>query len=272
VDAFGLPAWLWAAVASLGCGHLDGGVANALLPPAEEAALADRIDHQLRVDHWVLSDAVTTQYLQGIVARVSAAAPGEPAIESPRVAVVDDPLVVSAFGAGGGRIYVSSGALLGLHDEAELAALVAHQLAHSIGHHDARDLVARYGLPALGTAAGGGRPDLVQCIAAELGSASLVAAHTRQQERNADLLALRWLAAAGYDPNGMLRMLRSLGRPGGLSERSFRLCHPAPGDRQAALRHAIDALEDGRRDQGVGAFAQMRERLLGYYAAHPRTG
>lgn len=120
--------------------------------------------------------------------------------------------VVNAFALPTGRLYLTRGLLALANDRAELAAVVAHEIAHVQARHameraelqQRSELVSRVVAQVLEDPAAGA---LVQAR-----SKVTIASFSRQQELEADLIAVRAIAAAGFDPYGASRFLASLGR------------------------------------------------------------
>lgn len=151
--------------------------------------------------------------------------------------VLDSP-VVNAFALPGGYIYVSRGLLALANNEAELAAVLAHEIGHVTGRH-AAERVSQNFLSSLGASILSAAVDVPGLgSAAGLGSELYIKSYSRDQEHQADELGVRYLARAGYDPGAMATFLSSL--------------------------EAHDALEEklaGR--SGKSAFS--------YFSTHPRT-
>jgi predicted Zn-dependent protease len=120
---------------------------------------------------------------------------------------IDDTDDINAYATAGGFVYISRGILPYMQNEAQLAAVIAHE----IGHNTARHVMQRQrqstiaGLASMATAIFTGMPALAQ-LTGEAGRA-LVAGHGREAELEADRLGARYLAAAGYDPTAMIEML-----------------------------------------------------------------
>jgi predicted Zn-dependent protease len=156
--------------------------------------------------------------------------------------VLDSP-VVNAFALPGGYVYITRGLLALANDEAEVAGV----LAHEIGHVAARHAAARQGqaviasLPAIFT--GGG-------AAASAAGQNYLQGYTRDQEYQADLLGVRYMSRANYDPLGMANFLRQLqadnrldatiaGKPELADQNNIMTTHPRTADRiERAIREA----------------------------------
>jgi len=128
-------------------------------------------------------------------------------------------------------------------DEAAWAALLGHEIAHhvrshSAGRKDARERAEATGqvtaqviaqlLPGIGGFLAGNVANFVAANA-------LYGSYTRPQEAEADRLSLEWMVGAGYDPNGMTRLIEILSRDGGLLP-GFLSTHPGADDRAQMVR------------------------------------
>jgi predicted Zn-dependent protease len=163
--------------------------------------------------------------------------------------VLDTP-IVNAFAVPGGYIYITRGLLALANNEAELTGV----LAHEIGHITARHAAERYSqgtlvsIPAvvLGVLTGSNE---VANLAGTAGAAYLQS-YSRDQEFQADLLGVRYMSRANYDPLGMASFLSQLqaenrldaqiaGRPDLADQYSIMASHPRTGDRiQRAIQEA----------------------------------
>jgi len=133
---------------------------------------------------------------------------------------VVDSEVVNAFTAPPGcYVYVTRGLLGLVNSEAELAAVLGHELGHVAANHAVRqqntETMTSLAAVLVGVAT---KSDLAGKVAgrvAKLGSLS----YSRSQEYEADSLALNYLPAAGYTPDGLTRVLGDLQREGAFSAR-----------------------------------------------------
>lgn len=120
--------------------------------------------------------------------------------------------VVNAFALPNGRIYVTRGLVALANDRSEIASVIAHEIAHVTARHAVEraelqqrsELVGRVVSQVLG--------DPVAGAAVQVQSRVTIASFSRQQELEADLIAVRAIAAAGFDPYGASRFLASLQR------------------------------------------------------------
>ena len=150
-----------------------------------------------------------TRYIDGVLARLAPASetPSEPY----RVTLLDSP-IVNAFALPSGDIFITRGLLALADDGAEVAAVMAHEIAHVTAHHAAQRaelertaaLFTRVSTQVLA------KPQQGQEVEARM---KLSIAHfSRQQEFEADQIGIKVIAKAGYDPYAASRFLDVLGR------------------------------------------------------------
>lgn len=126
-----------------------------------------------------------------------------------RFTVVDSPLV-NAFALPGGYIYITRGLLAYLNSEAELAAVLGHEIGHVTARHSVRQISAARAA-GLGYTVGSIlvpelRTQVVEDLFNVLGSA-LISGYGREHELESDRLGAEYLAKTGYDPQAMVNVI-----------------------------------------------------------------
>ncbi|MFN4067369.1 MAG: M48 family metalloprotease [Thermosynechococcus sp.] len=107
---------------------------------------------------------------------------------------------LNAFALPGGKIFINAGAILKANTEAELAGLLAHEMAHAVLSHGFR-------LMTQGTATA----NLTRLLpAGGYVTGMLVTRYSREMEREADILGTQILAKAGYAADGLLNLMHTL--------------------------------------------------------------
>ncbi|MEZ4383217.1 MAG: M48 family metalloprotease [Nannocystaceae bacterium] len=146
---------------------------------------------------------------------------------------------VNAFALPGGYVYVTRGIVAHLDSEAELAAVLGHEIGHVTGRHGvvqySRARVAQRSVGVLRVLDPGMRH--VGAFAGATAGLALLR-HSRADEDEADLLALRYLGKAGYAPAAMgdvLGLLVYLATNQGPREPMWLSTHPEPADRAATV-------------------------------------
>ncbi len=116
----------------------------------------------------------------------------------------------NAWALPGGKIAVNRGLLTELRSEAELAAVLAHEIVHAAAGHGAqqlqRGMLMQGAVLAASAAASSSRYGGLAGTAASLGSALLGRAYGRDAEREADYYGMRYMLRAGYDPYAAVRL------------------------------------------------------------------
>ena len=229
----------------------------------------------------------TKAYVDQLLAHLAPASdtPTEPY----RVTLLDTP-VVNAFALPSGDIFVTRGLLALAGDGSELAAVMAHEIAHiSAGHAAKRhELEQRGKLFAQVSDRLLARPDDAQEYDAR--TKLTVARFSRDQEFEADKIGIRTVAKAGYDPYAASRFLEKLGRwsalkSGGTSDRPDMMAtHPSTPERIAeAVAQAKAIGPHGMGDTARDAYLSAIDGLpfgdnpaqglaLGTMFVHPKLG
>ncbi len=157
----------------------------------------------------IYHDAKLEQMLAPIVSRIVAAS--ERPDQTYRITILNAP-TVNAFALPGGYLYVTRGLLALANNSSEVAAVLAHEMAHIIANHaGARQNKLREVEVASGGAARAVSGDAGRQLALAA-SARTIAAFSQQQELEADAMGVRTIAKAGYDPYAAARFLTSMQR------------------------------------------------------------
>ncbi len=222
----------------------------ALMSPAQENSVGSEEHPNIMAEYGEVKDQALVNYVRQVGAKVTKVT------ERPDVQykffVLDSP-VVNAFALPGGYIYVSRGLLALANNEAELAAVLAHETGHITGRHSAErystGVVTSLGANILSAVIDSG--GVTQALG--LGSDLYLKSYSRGQENEADSLGLRYMTQAGYDPAAMTSFLYSLQQSSALdarlegrasSEVSYFSTHPATSDRVAKTQ--AEASQFGR--------------------------
>lgn len=167
-----------------------------------------------------------------------------------RILIVDE-RSLNAFIIDRDHIFIHEGLLLKLGSAAELQAVIAHEAAHMTnGHLERRPLNARaaqtfagFGMALAAAAAASGSTDAGVALGIGIQSAAQRGffAHTRAEESSADSSAIRYLARAGVDPSGMVRVMKIFSGQELLSagrQDPYARSHPLSRDRLRAMEAA----------------------------------
>ncbi|HKR10580.1 MAG TPA: M48 family metallopeptidase [Pyrinomonadaceae bacterium] len=252
--------------AMIGKRNINGGFIGKISGSTEKEVRQGReaaaeVDRQAKF----IDDPVITEYVnrvgQNIVLHSDA--------KVPFTIKVIDADEVNAFALPGGFFYVNKGLILAADNEAELAGVMAHEIAHVAARHavenQAKATLLEYA--ALGGSIFlGGIPGLIYQNTAGIGLLGIFMKFSRGAEEEADKLGVQYMYAAGYDPGAMATMFEKLEaknkkKPGFIS-RAFQT-HPAPPDRRAsALALAARFPENEEYVISSSEFQKVKNRLL----------
>jgi predicted Zn-dependent protease len=159
--------------------------------------------------------------------------------------VIDDP-VVNAFAAPGGFVFVTRGLLTHLTSEAELAAVLGHEVAHVTARHSARAQSTDLAMDLLIKTASASWPSLGKYERAAAGSARMLGLKfSRDHEAQSDEVGFRYALAQGYDVRQMANVFRMFERVEGASGArvpGWQRTHPNPGNRALRAQQRADSL------------------------------
>lgn len=249
-----------------------GDPASVVLSPSQEALLGRTLLREIRRSLPLIEDPQLNSYIQSLGYQLVAGA--QETGQEFTFLIVDDPQI-NAFASPGGIIAVNSGLMLAVGEEAELAAVIAHEIAHVTQRHLAR-LYARSDDMSLAT----GLAVLAAIVAAaydtNLGQAALYGTlaagqqsqlnFTRANEQEADRAGIRTLAAAGFDPRAMAAFFdklqrRTYGADSGVTD--YLRTHPVTTSRISDTAARADQMQgEFRRDSLEFRLMQARLRAL----------
>ncbi len=164
---------------------------------------------------------------------------------------------VNAYAFPGGTIAVTRGLLLEMQDEAQLAALLGHEIGHVTARHSAAAMstamMTQFGLLLAGTAIALYDDDYTE-LAVGLGGVGaflFLAKYSRDNEREADKLGIRYMSRAGYDPEGMvglMNILRDLNRRKPNALEVMVSTHPMSEERYREARRRAERMREAGRE------------------------
>jgi predicted Zn-dependent protease len=232
-----------------------------LMSEADEIAYGRQADVEIRREMGIYDDERLQRYVRDLgdlLAKLS----HRPHL--PWTFAVVDQQAVNAFALPGGYIYITRGILSYLDNEAELAGVLGHEIAHVTARHAAQQST-RAGLGGIGLAVLGVFVPATQpfsdLTAAALGVAFLK--YGRDDERESDRLGMEYAAQGGWDPAGVPNFLATLARIDALSVRgvpNWLSTHPEPAERVVEAQPVVAKLS--------AAHGNARERGSDRYREH----
>lgn len=158
-------------------------------------------------------------------------------------AVIDDPKQANAFCLPGGKVAVYTGIFPIARDDAGLATVIGHEVAHALARHGAermsQGLLLQIGALGVGVAASGTSPGVQQAIMQAYGLGSTVGValpFSRSQESEADHIGLILMAKAGYDPEAAIGLWERMQAAERGSPPQWLSTHPSPANRIESIR------------------------------------
>jgi beta-barrel assembly-enhancing protease len=171
---------------------------------------------------------------------------------------------VNAFALPGGPIYVNRGLIQAVDNEAQLAGVIAHEIAHVALRHSTNQAskAQLIQIPAMlaGGLAGQNLAGQLARLGIGLGANSALLKFSRSAERDADLLGARIMARAGYNPIEMARFFEKLEGRGGHGV-EFLSRHPKPGNRSQSIQEDLRYFPRGQYQADSGQLRRMQARL-----------
>jgi predicted Zn-dependent protease len=153
---------------------------------------------------------------------------------------------VNAYCMPGGKIMVYTGLIDQLKaTDAELGAVIGHEIAHALREHSRERLSRAYAQQlalagiAIATGAGTGTMELANQVAA----VTFQLPHSREQEAEADRIGLELMARAGYDPNAAVSLWQKMGKLGGSGPPEFLSTHPSSDSRIRDLQASVPKVQ-----------------------------
>jgi predicted Zn-dependent protease len=221
-----------------------------LLSETQELSLGRQNDPKIRQQYGVYDDPELQAYVQQLGQKLAAKSHRSDLVY--RFTVLDSD-AVNAFALPGGYIYITRGILAYINSEAELAAV----LGHEIGHVTARHSVRQY----TGAMATGIGASILSAVIPELGNQvgqelmnvignALLSGYGREHELEADRLGAEYLARNGYDPDAMIGVVGIL-----KNQEEFEKKRAKEEGREARIYHGVFASHpsaDKRLQQVVG--------------------
>ena len=170
----------------------------------DEGRMAQAQAQKFDAEHKMWPEPLLETYLTGMVQKLVAVAKPRPFPY--RVRVVSDPSL-NAFTFGGGLLYVHAGLIARMENEAQLAMVLGHEIAHVTEKHVTKGIEQAYTTQLIGSTAAvaGASTGILPTgealeIAYKATMSAAINGHGRGQEREADKVGMDYMVKAGYDP------------------------------------------------------------------------
>jgi beta-barrel assembly-enhancing protease len=240
--------------------------------PEQQIELGDKAAKQVYAQMPVLPDSSPiTKYVQALGQKLAAQAPGRKWPYNFHVVNVAE---INAFALPGGSIFVNLGTIQAAANEAQLAAVMAHEISHVVLQHSVCNaakqqkvgLIAGIGQIAAGVLLGGAAGQVAQQgigMTASLGFLKM----SRGAEKEADLLGVGILYDTGYDPHAMSQFFETLQTKYGQGSAQFLSDHPNPGNRSEYVDKEIATFIPRQNYiTNTPEFAKIKQDVAGMHA------
>lgn len=230
-----------------------------LFSKQQDVQLGQEAAAQVRKQMTVINDPTLTAYVNAIGKRLASSREAQQSGFPFTFQVIADPSI-NAFALPGGPMFINTGLLKAVDNEAQLAGVMGHEMSHVILRHGTNQAskAQLIQLPAvLGSAvAGSSMIGQLAQIGIGFGTNSVLLKFSRSAENQADLLGSHLMAESGYDPIQMAKFFEKLNT--GQQAPQFMSDHPNPGNREKAIQQEAQKLPDQTYGYQTGDFQKMK--------------
>jgi beta-barrel assembly-enhancing protease len=248
-----------------------------LFSKQQDVQLGQETAAQVRKHMPVVNDPVLTAYVTRVGKRLVASQEAQESGFPFTFEVVADPSI-NAFALPGGPMFINTGLLRAVDNEAQLAGVMGHEMSHVILRHGTNQASKRnlIELPAVLASQMAGKSTVMGQLAQMgigLGAGSVLLKFSRTAESQADLMGSHLMAEAGYDPMEMAHFFTKLNSQGGGSRgevAQFFSDHPNPDNRERAIEQEARLLPQQRYGYETGEFHRMKDAVAKIREPKPR--
>ena len=243
--------------------------------PEQDVQIGEEAAAEVRRELPMLNDARVDEYVEGVGRSLVRAIPAE--FQEPAFRYTFDVVnqkEINAFALPGGPMFLHRGMIEAAKTEAEMAGVMAHEIAHVALRHGTAQATKGQKFQ-IGAIAGqilgaivGGAAGSVIAQGSSFGLGAYFLKYGREYEREADFLGARIMAKAGYDPRDMAEMFRTIEQQSGGGGPEWLSSHPNPGNRYNAIQQEASMLRIEGRAPSPAEFNSVRSRLAGMSPAY----
>ena len=235
-----------------------------LLSTEQEIGLGQKVSAEIEKKEKLLENAAIQAYVRDIGRRLAAVSPRQDVQYTFKV--IDAPDKVNAFALPGGFMYVYTGLMRTLENEAELAGVMAHEIGHVAGRHHGESMTRQFGYNFIMSIILGEDANALAQLGSQLMGAAGAMYYSRDNEREADQVGMSLLFEAGYKPEAMLTLMDKLSaedsRRGGGRALAIFASHPPTEERAQRLRALVEQYPKEVRDGRPLYADRYRQKVL----------
>jgi predicted Zn-dependent protease len=228
----------------------------------QDVQLGQESAAEVRKKMTVIHDPVLTAYVNKVGKRLAASQEAQASGFPFTFEVVADPSI-NAFALPGGPMFINTGLLKAVDNEAQLAGVMGHEMSHVILRHGTNQAskAQLFELPAILSQQMGQGSMLGQLAAAgiQLGTGGVLLKFSRSAESQADLMGSHLMAEAGYNPLELARFFEKLNTPGGQGAPEFLSDHPNPDHREQTIEAEAARLPAQNYTYQTGDFRRIKQ-------------
>lgn len=244
-----------------------------LFTKQQDIQLGQELAAQIRENVTIIHNPVLTAYVNAVGKRLAAEPEARDSGFSFTFEIVANP-AINAYALPGGPMFINTGLLRTVPNEAQFAGAIAHEMSHVILRHGTNqaskvDLIQiPLALAGQLTSSDTLKGQLAQ-LGIGLGADSVLLKFNRIHESQADIMGARLMAQAGYDPIQMARFFARLNDDSGALV--FLSDHPNPGDRSRAIKDEAARLPQRPYGYQTGHFQEMKKAVATVHEPPPKT-
>jgi len=237
---------------------------------SDDVKLGQDAAAQVQREMPMLNDGLVDEYVSGIGQRLVRVIPAEYQHPEFRYTFrVVNQKEINAFALPGGPMFLNRGMIEAAHDEGEIAGVMAHEMSHVMLRHGTAQAtkgekfqIGAIAGQVLGAIVGGTAGSII-ANGSNLGLSTYFLKFSREYESQADILGVQLMARAGYNPQSMANMFRTLASQGGGGP-EFLSDHPNPGNREQRILQEAKLLNaTGNPSGNTADFQRAQGRLKG---------
>lgn len=217
-----------------------------IFPISDDIKLGQQLDAEIKKDtkeYPIYTNTAINNYLNGILAQV---------LQSPKIEhkdvfnyniqIIKRDDIINAFATPGGYVYVYTGLLKFVESKAELAAIIAHEVAHAERRHATTRMTKQYGIEVLLNLILGDNPSQLEQMAGNLFTSLGLLKNSRDDEYEADEYAFKYLLTSPYYAGAMTDFFTRIDKDKTDKPSQFEVLlstHPLGSDRVNAVNKMI---------------------------------